>query len=193
MEYILWVLLCIILALAVVIGVVEYKKNRKEFDYIVSVGRGSTKKRIDCSEIGDISVFYDRKICKCFGWISIFFLVMFVIFTVFDIVFHAENAREDSYVMFSIFLIFQVIKYNYMLYRVSWVGGLITVYGFLRKARMYNVTDIDQVIKTNNWYSRVVYADGKKVFKINFLCVNSGLFDRKLEAYGKIIKERGEK
>lgn len=118
---------------------------------------------------------------------------MFVMFTVFDIVFNAENAREDSYVMLSIFLIFQVIKYNYMLYRVSWVGGLITVYGFLRKARRYNIADIDQVIKTNNWYSRVVYAGGKKVFKINFLCVNSGLFDRKLEAYGKIIKERGEK
>ena len=193
MEYILWVLLCIILLLTVIIGVVEYRKNRKEFDYIVSVGRDSTKKRIDCSEIGDISVFYDRKICKCFGWISIIFLVMFVIFTVFDIVFNAENAREDSYVMLSIFLIFQVIKYNYMLYRVSWVGGLITVYGFLRKARRYNISDIDQVIKTNNWYSRVIYVGGKKVFKVNFLCVNSGLFDRKLEAYGKIIKERGEK
>lgn len=193
MEYISWILLCIILLLTVIIGVVEYKKNRKEFDGIVSVSRDSIKKRIDYSEIGDISVFYDREICKCFGWISIIFLAMFVIFTVFDIVFNAENAREDSYVMLSIFLIFQVIKYNYMIYRVSWVGGLIIVYGFLRKAKRYSITDIDQVIKTNNWYSRVVYVGGKKVFKVNFLCVNSGLFDRKLEAYGKIIKERGEK
>lgn len=69
----------------------------------------------------------------------------------------------------------------------------ITVRRFLRGNKVYNISDIDSEARTDNKYRTVVYVNGKKVFKINMLSVNSEMFNRKLEAYGKVIKARGEK
>lgn len=188
----MWYVMVAIILMAIVSGVVTYKKRRKQIDSEVSSSRSKVKKEIDGSEVGDIEVSYGTSY-KYFGWISFFFLAMFIIFTVFDVVYSVENAREDSYVMLVIFLIFQLVKYNFKTYSVWWQGNKITVRKFLRGKKVYNISDIDTEVKTDNLYHRVIYVNGRRAFKVNFLCVNAELFDRKLEAYGKVIKERGEK
>lgn len=193
LGYVFWTLFGLLLLGVAIHGIREYRKNRKEIDYVVEVRKKSTKRNINGSEIGDIVVFYDRSIIKIFDWISFGFLIMFVIFTVFDVVYSVENARENSYVMLVIFLIVQLVKFKYKLYSVSWKGEEITVHRFLMGNKVYNISDIDSEVRTDSKYRTVVYVNGKKAFKINMLSVNSEIFNRKLEAYGKVIKARGEK
>lgn len=193
LGYVFWTLFGLLLLGVAIHGIREYRKNRKEIDSVVEVRKKSTKRNINGSEIGDIVVFYDRSIIKIFDWISFGFLIMFVIFTVFDVVYSVENARENSYVMLVIFLIVQLVKFKYKLYSVSWKGEEITVHRFLMGNKVYNISDIDSEVRTDSKYRTVVYVNGKKAFKINMLSVNSEIFNRKLEAYGKVIKARGEK
>ena len=193
LGYVFWTLFGLLLLGVAIHGIREYRKNRKEIDSVVEVRKKSTKRNINGSEIGDIVVFYDRSIIKIFDWISFGFLIMFVIFTVFDVVHSVENARENSYVMLVIFFIVQLVKFKYKLYSVSWKGEEITVHRFLMGNKVYNISDIDSEVRTDSKYRTVVYVNGKKAFKINMLSVNSEIFNRKLEAYGKVIKARGEK
>lgn len=193
LGYVFWIIFGLLLLGVAIHGIREYKKNRKEIDSVVGVRKKSAKRNINGSEVGDVVVFYDRSIIKVFDWISLGFLIMFVIFTVFDVVYSVENARENSYVMLVIFSIVQLVKFKYKLYSVSWKGEEITVRRFLRGTKVYNISDIDSEARTDNKYRTVVYVNGKKVFKINMLSVNSEMFNRKLEAYGKVIKARGEK
>lgn len=193
LGYVFWTLFGLLLLGVAIHGIREYRKNRKEIDSVVEVRKKSTKRNINGSEIGDIVVFYDRSIIKIFDWISFGFLIMFVIFTVFDVVHSVENARENSYVMLVIFLIVQLVKFKYKLYSVSWKGEEITVHRFLMGNKVYNISDIDSEVRTDSKYRTVVYVNDKKAFKINMLSVNSEIFNRKLEAYGKVIKARGEK
>lgn len=193
LGYVFWTLFGLLLLGVAIHGIREYRKNRKEIDSVVGVREKSAKRNINGSEIGDIVVFYDRSIIKVFDWISFGFLIMFVIFTVFDVVYSVENARENSYVMFVIFSIVQMVKFKYKLYTVSWVGEEITVHRFLKGNKVYNISDIDSESRTDSKYRTVVYVNGKKAFKINMLSVNSEMFNRKLEAYGKVIKSRGER
>ena len=193
LGYVFWTLFGLLLLGVAIHGIREYKKNRKEIDSVVGVRKKSAKRNINGSEVGDVVVFYDRSIIKVFDWISIGFLIMFVIFTVFDTVYSIENARENSYVMFVIFSIVQLVKFKYKLCSVSWKGEEITVRRFLRGNKVYNISDIDSEARTDDKYRTVVYVNGKKAFKINMLSVNSDMFNRKLEAYGKVIKARGEK
>lgn len=193
LGYVFWTLFGLLLLGVAIHGIREYRKNRKEINSVVGVREKSAKRNINGSEIGDIVVFYDRSIIKVFDWISFGFLIMFVIFTVFDAVYSVENARENSYVMFIIFSIVQLVNFKYKLYSVSWVGEEITVHRFLKGNNVYNISDIDSEARIDSKYRTVVYVNGKKAFKINMLSVNSEMFNRKLEAYGKVIKSRGEK
>ena len=193
LGYVFWAIFGLLLLGVAIHGIREYKKNRKEIDSVVGVRKKSAKRNINGSEVGDVVVFYDRSIIKVFDWISLGFLIMFVIFTVFDTVYSIENARENSYVMFVIFSIVQLVKFKYKLYSVSWKGEEITVHRFLMGNKVYNISDIDSEVRTDSKYRTVVYVNGKKAFKINMLSVNSEMFNRKLEAYGKVIKARGEK
>ena len=188
-----WVLFGLLLLGVAIHGIREYKKSRKVIDSAVGVRKNNAKRNINGSEVGDVVVFYDRSIFKVFDWISFGFLIMFAIFTVFDVIYSVENARENSYVMFVIFLIVQLVKFKYKLYSVSWKGEEITVHRFLIGSKVYNISDIDSEVRTDSKYRTVVYVNGKKAFKINMLSVNSEMFNRKLEAYGKVIKARGEK
>ena len=193
LGYVFWTLCGLLLVGVAIHGIREYRKNRKEIDSVVGIRKKSAKRNINGSEVGDVVVFYDRSIIKVFDWISFGFLIMFVIFTVLDVVYSVENARENSYVMLVIFLIVQLVKFKYKLYSVSWKGEEITVHRFLRGNKVYNISDIDSEVRTDSKYRTVVYVNGKKAFKINMLSVNSEMFNRKLEAYGKVIKARGEK
>lgn len=193
LGYVAWILLGLLLLGVAIHCIREYKKSRKEIDSAVGVRKKDAKRNINGSEVGDVVVFYDRSIIKVFDWISFGFLIMFAIFTVFDVVYSVENARENSYVMFIIFSIVQLVKFKYKLYSVSWKGEEITVHRFLRGNKVYNISDIDSEVRTDSKYRTVVYVNGKKAFKINMLSVNSDMFNRKLEAYGKVIKSRGEK
>lgn len=193
LGYVFWTLFGLLLLGVAIHGIREYRKNRKEIDSVVGIRKKSAKRNINGSEVGDVVIFYDRSIIKVFDWISFGFLIMFVIFTVFDVIYSVENARENSYVMLVIFLIVQLVKFKYKLYSVSWKGEEITVHRFLRGNKVYNISDIDSEVRTDSKYRTVVYVNGKKAFKINMLSVNSDMFNRKLEAYGKVIKARGEK
>ena len=193
LGYVFWTLLGLLLLGVAIHGIREYKKSRKEIDSAVGVRKINAKRNINGSEVGDVVVFYDRSIFKVFDWISFGFLIMFAIFTVFDVIYSVENARENSYVMLIIFSIVQLVKFKYKLYSVSWKGEEITVHRFLKGNKVYNISDIDSEVRTDSKYRTVVYVNGKKAFKINMLSVNSEMFNRKLEAYGKVIKARGEK
>lgn len=165
LGYVAWILLGLLLLGVAIHGIREYKKSRKEIDSAVGVRKKSAKRNINGSEVGDVVVFYDRSIIKVFDWISLGFLIMFVIFTVFDTVYSIENTRENSYVMFVIFLIVQLVKFKYKLYSVSWKGEEIIVHRFLMGNKVYNISDIDSEARTDNKYQTVVYANGKKLLK----------------------------
>lgn len=165
LGYVAWILLGLLLLGVAIHGIREYKKSRKEIDSAVGVRKKDAKRNINGSEVGDVVIFYDRSIIKVFDWISFGFLIMFVIFTVFDVVYSVENARENSYVMLVIFSIVQLVKFKYKLYSVSWKGEEIIVHRFLMGNKVYNISDIDSEARTDNKYQTVVYVNGKKLLK----------------------------